>query len=330
MLAKLERIKNQIASIDSIDDAVDLRNRTKAIETYVRSQKNCKEIERRATTIRLRCERKLGELLSKQVKAGNPQLSTRTTIALKDLGVTRDQSSRFQTVAELPENDFEVYLEGRELSTNGIIKLVREKEREAERYGPPSGHRVLAGDMSRLWDDLEDDSVDLVLTDPPYAELSCYSDLAILAASKLKQGGLCFAYSGVFHLPEVLERMSDHLDYWWTIALPFTGSHTAIHPRRIQSSWKPILAFSKGKPDTVWATDLITGGGRKKDLHNWEQPREEAEYLIEKFSRPGDLVVDPFAGSGTTLAAAKKLGRNYLGCEVDSGTARMARRRLAA
>ncbi|MFC1757199.1 DNA methyltransferase [Planctomycetota bacterium] len=51
---------------------------------------------------------------------------------------------------------------------------------------------------------------------------------------------------------------------------------------------------------------------------------------MEKLTNPGDLVVDPFAGSGTTLAAAKKLNRNYIGCEIDSGTAKMARRRLAA
>jgi site-specific DNA-methyltransferase (adenine-specific) len=46
-------------------------------------------------------------------------------------------------------------------------------------------------------------------------------------------------------------------------------------------------------------------------------------------SNPGDLVLDPFAGSGTTLAVAKRLGRRYLGMELSAEYAAKVRRRLA-
>jgi DNA modification methylase len=53
------------------------------------------------------------------------------------------------------------------------------------------------------------------------------------------------------------------------------------------------------------------------------------EYLIEHLTEPGDLVVDPTAGSGTVLAAARATGRRWLGAELDPETAALARARLA-
>jgi site-specific DNA-methyltransferase (adenine-specific) len=50
--------------------------------------------------------------------------------------------------------------------------------------------------------------------------------------------------------------------------------------------------------------------------------------VIEAFSRPDDIVLDPFCGSGSTLLAARILGRRYIGIEMDAGHAETARRRL--
>jgi adenine-specific DNA-methyltransferase len=52
--------------------------------------------------------------------------------------------------------------------------------------------------------------------------------------------------------------------------------------------------------------------------------------LIRTFCEPGDLVLDPFLGSGTTALAARACGRRYLGIEKDEGFCAIARRRLAA
>jgi DNA modification methylase len=51
--------------------------------------------------------------------------------------------------------------------------------------------------------------------------------------------------------------------------------------------------------------------------------------LVETFSAGGGLVLDPFAGSGSSLLAARMLGRRYLGIEFDPGYYAIARRRLA-
>ena len=58
--------------------------------------------------------------------------------------------------------------------------------------------------------------------------------------------------------------------------------------------------------------DYISGDGRKKDLHDWQQSEEPFEYLIERFSSVGDLVLDPMAGAGTVLKVSKDLKRKCI------------------
>jgi len=193
-----------------------------------------------------------------------------------------------------------------------------------------SDQNILIGDMTLLEKRLKDDSVDLFLTDPPYAEVSLYGCLAELALAKLKPSGLCLAYTGQFHLPAVMESMGIHLKYWWTFAIRFGGQHCAIHPRHVQNKWKPILAFAKPpvKPAPNWLSDLLEGGGRDKAHHEWGQDESEVEYLIQRLTEPGQLIVDPFCGGGTVPAACKSLGRKWLATERDRNTALVARKRL--
>jgi site-specific DNA-methyltransferase (adenine-specific) len=54
------------------------------------------------------------------------------------------------------------------------------------------------------------------------------------------------------------------------------------------------------------------------------------EALIELTTIPGHIVLDPFIGSGTTAVAAKKIGRKYIGIELDPGYCEMAQKRLVS
>ena len=64
--------------------------------------------------------------------------------------------------------------------------------------------------------------------------------------------------------------------------------------------------------------------------HPTQKPVELFELFIRLHTKPGDLVVDPFCGSGSSGVAAKKLGRSWLGCDTDIRWVEMTRRRLAA
>ena len=73
----------------------------------------------------------------------------------------------------------------------------------------------------------------------------------------------------------------------------------------------------------------VCGTFKERTGHPCQMPEAVLERIIRVSSNPGDLVLDPFAGSGTTLAAAKRLGRRYLGIELSPEYADRARRRLA-
>jgi DNA modification methylase len=80
--------------------------------------------------------------------------------------------------------------------------------------------------------------------------------------------------------------------------------------------------------DDTWYVPRVCGTFKERGDHPCQMPIALLERIIRVASNPGDLVFDPFAGSGTTLAAAKKLGRDYLGIELSENYAERVRDRL--
>ncbi|QVL32954.1 site-specific DNA-methyltransferase [Telmatocola sphagniphila] len=78
----------------------------------------------------------------------------------------------------------------------------------------------------------------------------------------------------------------------------------------------------------TWYVSRVCGTFKERTDHPCQMPEAVLERIIKVSSNPGDLVLDPFGGSGTTLAAAKKLGRNFVGTELSSDYARQIRQRL--
>lgn len=71
-----------------------------------------------------------------------------------------------------------------------------------------------------------------------------------------------------------------------------------------------------------------TADGVQKELHHWQQSLDGFIQIVERFTEPGELVVDPFLGSGTTAVACLRLGRQFVGCDTDAGAVAIARRRV--
>lgn len=191
---------------------------------------------------------------------------------------------------------------------------------------------LIVGDFRRLGGQIPSASVDLIFTDPPYdkAAADLYGDLAILAARVLKPGGILMAYSGQMHLPQIYASMGQHLEYMWTCAIGHADGDTWFHKWHLLNRWKPVLMYGKPPVKVHWATsfaDFVTGGKEKAD-HEWQQSLAEAEHYIKAVCPAGGVVLDPFLGSGTTALAAKRLGMQYIGIEVDPATAARARMRV--
>jgi len=248
---------------------------------------------------------------------------------LRGTGISRTQAERYILIAE----NWDATLPARKSSQPSIeaclraIKETKHREVIAVRAKTVVGaDSILEGDFREV--ELSD--VDLVLSDPPYGSPELYADLARCAASWLRPGGLLAVYAGQYHLPTIMAGMCEHLQYVWTIHAPHVHANQLVAVRRIFCRWKPILLFGRDvKPWWDCAQDSIPSGGRAKDHHEWEQPVSEATHLISHFSPPGGLVVDPMAGSGTVGIAARKLGRRFIGVELDGNAARMARLRVA-
>ncbi len=83
----------------------------------------------------------------------------------------------------------------------------------------------------------------------------------------------------------------------------------------------------------VWPLPLVQGkerlrGSDKRALHSTQKPEEMLRRIILASSNKGDLVLDPFLGSGTTAAVAKKLGRDWIGIEIESRYVNAANKRI--
>lgn len=225
------------------------------------------------------------------------------------------------------------------LAIDRAERIVRDREAAARRTAEAVAQQqhikvgtrvqVMHGDFRQVLADLSD--VDAIITDPPYPRdyLPLLDDLAAWADRVLAPDGVLAVLFGQTHLPEVYERLSRGRPYRWTGCYLTPGAGYASMPRRVQSNWKPILVYGGGDR----FGDVIRSEGidaAAKSLHNWGQDYGAFHQIVERLTKPGQVVVDPFMGSGTTLLAAKSLGRHAIGCDIDAQHVATTRRRLGA
>jgi 16S rRNA G966 N2-methylase RsmD len=228
-------------------------------------------------------------------------------------------------------------------ATNDIRQQIEIKATRAERE---QGNRaaldrqiivttpgLIHGDFRIRYAELAPESVHLVLTDPPYDKdsIGLFGAAAVAAQHVLRPGGSLLIYAGQKYLGDVIAAMAPHLRYWWTFALVHQGSAQLLQKLGLRCGWKPILWFVKETRGDVAAIvpDILEGSGREKAVHEWQQGEAEAATLIERFTNPGDLVADFFAGSGTVLAAAKRLDRRFVGFEIQAANVEKIAERIA-
>lgn len=229
------------------------------------------------------------------------------------------------------------------ITINKAVKKINQAERDKKRkrdakrgakVATPDNVTLLHGDFLECMAKLPDNSVDLIFTDPPYDEdhVVCYGKLAQEAARVLRVGGSLVAYAGHYALPTILSDMSQHLRYWWMIALKHGGASARLPGKWVIVEWKPLVWFVKeGRDESLrdYVIDLFESKPPDKEAHDWQQDTSEAEYYIRQLSSEGGLVVDPFVGSGTTIIAAHNIGRIAWGCDSDIDRLNVARKRVA-
>jgi hypothetical protein len=142
---------------------------------------------------------------------------------------------------------------------------------------------------------------------------------------------------GQYHFPEVLSTLTKALKphgihYYWTMAYLTPGAHaTQVWKREVNTFWKPVLWFVK-KPykGGKWLGDVAKSPvhGDDKRFHRWGQSEAGMADLLERVSQVGDAVCDPFMGAGTSGVAAIRLGRKFIGIDLDQESVTTAELRL--
>mgnify|MGYP001440188937 FL=1 len=216
--------------------------------------------------------------------------------------------------------------------------------------------------------ELENESVDLVVVDPPYFEivkndwdnqweseqdyLEWCSAWTAECFRVLKPGG-CFYVWGTTKTDTflkyklgVLNEMDDaHYQNWIIWAYDWGGRTKKKFPRKHED----LLMYSKGKefpfyaddirvpykmaksvrqgvqlnalgkiPTDVWTKNNHTTSKEYAGWHPTQKPIILLERIIKAHTQPGEVVLDCFSGSGSTMIAAHNTGRSFVGCEVDS------------
>lgn len=180
--------------------------------------------------------------------------------------------------------------------------------------------------------ELPPESADMVFTDPPYHDeyIDLYDRLGEVAAQALKPGSYCLAYAGKMFIPEIIACLGKHLEYVSIFAVFQPFSQARIMKHNIFENWRPILVFKKPGKSAVkeWAQDVVRGT-RDKSHHDWQQDSEAPLQYIAAYTKPGDVVLDPFSGGGTTAWACKQLGRYFVAFDVDDAAVKISMERVS-
>ena len=212
--------------------------------------------------------------------------------------------------------------------------------------------QVITGDCLEVMRGMDAGSVDAVITDPPYmintksdgmGKLSPWADRVNgafwyqqwigQARATLKPSACLWSFLN-WRSFVTFQKAAD--DLRWPIESVLVWNKSWIGPggpRGLRPSYEMVALWAmpsfaienRGLPDI----QVFPWSSFKPNGHPAEKPLDLMVWLIEHSTRPGELVVDLFTGSGTTGVACVQTGRRFIGIEIDEGYADIARARIA-
>lgn len=215
---------------------------------------------------------------------------------------------------------------------------------------------LVKGDALELLPELDSETIDLIVTDPPYGK-------AIKMNRRKVKDKLCEVIAGDHDLetvrqviPELFRVLKPNTAMFmfmspstmaqvepWLIEAGFNIKNHIVWDKAAHgvgdlkgsfaSQWECLFLAVKGRPllrghryNDIWRYPRITS---KKMLHMNQKPVELLKRCIAEFSDDGAIVLDPFMGSGSTGVAAIEMNRQFIGIEVDSQFYNVAKDRIA-
>jgi site-specific DNA-methyltransferase (adenine-specific) len=205
---------------------------------------------------------------------------------------------------------------------------------------------IIQGDCIEVLKSLPDRSVDFVLTDPPY--LVRYKDRSgrtvkndcgkhpesVLGAFAelyrvMKPNSLCVSFYGWNRVDAFFRSWKD-AGLTPVAHIVFRKKYASAR-RFVAYEHEAAYLLAKGRPDMPAdpISDVLPWHYSGNRWHPTEKSVETLKPIVEVFTKPGDVVLDPFAGSGSSLVTAALLDRQYIGIELEAKYCAHAQRRLA-
>ena len=179
---------------------------------------------------------------------------------------------------------------------------------------------LILGDARETIIKMTDKSVDLIITDPMY-DLNQVEQLWYQAEfTRVCKGAIL-----VFCMPEN-QWPADKFLFW--VKQPITKNYSKNFGRFIEMiAYYPGPTFNNQE---YWAnyTGIYNDTLEGPRIHEFQKPVSLIERFVRILSNEGDVVFDPFMGSGSIILAAKNLKRNYVGIEIDEATYEVAKQRI--
>lgn len=198
---------------------------------------------------------------------------------------------------------------------------------------------LLQGNCLELMKNIPDGSVDMVLTDPPYGKSADKGTNGFGVAKNRKYVGGWDKAAPTKEVFDELQRISKNM-------MIFGGNYFANN-LPVSNCWifwdkKGDIAFQNPFADgeliyttfkkpvkrIVFRQQGFISDSKDKRYHPTQKPTELIEILLNTYTKPGDTILDPFMGSGSTGVACVNTGRKFIGIELDTGYFEIARKRI--
>ena len=197
----------------------------------------------------------------------------------------------------------------------------------------PTSPTIVCADALRWLDTIEDGSCDMLLTDPLYStdvpDIRQYADSWLPKAwAKIKDTGRGYVFIGRYpeEIAAYIACCKEHKIPLEQLLI-WTYNNT-LGPKPLYSYFGnyQVVLYLLGPEAKSLDCDLLTElccsqtlphpARSVERVYQWQKPDDLIEAYIRHATEPGEMVIDPFAGSGTSLICASRLGRNSIGCEI--------------
>jgi hypothetical protein len=341
-IALLGQAARMLAEANTIQKAKELKDLALTAADFARRKGLGEEAIQYARSYALEAERRIGELLRETERhPPGPDKQDRSPAVtdlpptLADLGLSKKESSEAQLLAELPDEVFQQVKEGKKTRARVRKERRTEQAKAALAEAQEQVDEQAKADLAKVCDlrvctcqELFQSGIkpDAVITDPPYeAEyLPVYKELAKACVGV----PLVAVMVGQTYLPEVMNALCGRLKYRWMLAyLTPGGQAVRVWTRKVNTFWKPVLLF--GESDE-WFGDVAQSRANDNDkrFHEWGQSESGMADLVNRLTKPGDLICDPFLGGGTTAVVSLALGRRFVGCDISQECIDATRQRV--